>query len=46
MRTRIDTLVGLTLVLVVVVGLLSLAQVGLNGQTAAGIRSDEALRTP
>ena len=46
MRTRIGTLGGLTLVLVVAVGLLDLAQVGLNGQTATGIRSDEALRTP
>ena len=46
MGTRIPTLVGLALVLVVVAGLRSLAQVGLKGQTAAGTQSDGSLRTP
>ena len=46
MGARILTLVGFALVLMVVVGLLSLAQVGLKGQTAAETQSDGSLRTP
>ena len=46
MRARMFPLVGVALVLMVVVGLLSLTEVGLRGQTATGTQLDMSLRTP